>query len=87
MVTEKIVHGDLDLDETVVKATNNSVQHILDCVPSTTRVLLSIDEVPIEESLAFKKPITMMSTMGTTKLQCSSAGIQIRCSKVTWAIL
>lgn len=82
MITGRIVDEELVLNSTTLDAADNSVQRILDCVPPKTKILATVDKIPVgEEGLIINKPVTFGSKVGMANLLCSSGNITIRCAQ------
>lgn len=78
-VNNSLHNGELILDRDVLMAAHDSVQTILDCVPSATKILANIHEIPIREALTINKPLTILSEVDNVRAECASGGIKIRC--------
>lgn len=77
-VRSRVHEGKFVLDKSALDAVNGSMQHILDCMPHTSNVLLRIDNIPTAVELTIDKPISIMSAAGGVKLNCPQGGIKIR---------
>lgn len=79
VINTRLHDGQLILDQAVLVMAHGSVQIILDCVPSTTKILVNMDEIPTREGFTINKPLTILSEVGNAKLECPVGAIKIRC--------
>lgn len=78
-ITVKITEvGELELDKAVLDAASNNVQNVLDCVGSGTKILATVDKIPVQKGLIFNKNITFGSKTDSAELECPSSNIRIR---------
>lgn len=78
-IYSRVHDGELILDQAVLAVAHGSVQLILDCVPSTTKIVVNMDEIPTREGFTISKPLTILSEVGNAKLECPVGSIKIRC--------
>lgn len=67
-IAQKVVHSELLVDEAMLKVADNSMQTVLDCVPDSTTVKLSVKE--IAPPITITKPVSITSVLDFTKLKC-----------------
>lgn len=77
-VVHKVSGGELVLDTAVLKEAHDSMQHVLDCVPPATTILVHLNEIPTGRGLKIKRPLSLVAKDAATRVQCSPLGIEIR---------
>lgn len=77
-ITDKVSRGEMVLDSATLMTANGNMQHVVDCAPPGTKVVVRVDEIPMARGLIIDKPMSIISDQTSVRLQCSMAGIKIR---------
>lgn len=87
VLVDRISGTEFVLNNDALRLANGTVQTILDCMPTATKVLVDIDEIPTTGGIIVHDPITIQSTSDNVRLLCCKEGIKVRCvssSLLSW---
>lgn len=77
---DRMLDGEFILNKAVLNAANESGHIVLDCIPTATKLLVDLSQIPTNGGLIINKASTIKPKAGITQVTCSQECIEIECA-------